>query len=282
VSVKLWLVFVAGCGRIGFDVADAPLATGPFGPPQLVDNVNSATADDDPAISGDGLELIFDSERGGAVGDLYVSTRPSRSGPWSMPALITEVSSPTFDEDAPCLSYDGLVLTFNSQLSGNSDVWIATRATPTSAWGPPVLMTDLSSPQVDERFCMSDNNLVGVLTTERAGTRQLFEARRESDTATWGTPTQLTELSASTYNGEGMLDPTGTLIVFASNRSGSSDLWMATRASVDEPFATPVPLDELNTSADEWDPTVTADGRIIVFARGPRNGIGRDLFIAER
>lgn len=51
-------------------------------------------------------------------------------------------------------------------------------------------------------------------------------------------------------------------VYFTSDRAGAGDLdlWMASRASVDQPFGTPTPVAELNTAARESYPSLTADG----------------------
>jgi hypothetical protein len=43
------------------------------------------------------------------------------------------------------------------------------------------------------------------------------------------------------------------------------DLWMARRSDPQGTFAAPVPLGELNSSADDLDPGLSLDGREIFF-----------------
>lgn len=90
--VALVVVVHVGCGRIGF--APVPELTGdgdvathdsavdafvfpPFGPATPVTELNSATQDMDPTLASDGLELVFSSDRPGALGshDVWVATR---------------------------------------------------------------------------------------------------------------------------------------------------------------------------------------------------------------
>ena len=93
---------MAACGRLGFDPAgsagdaagpgsadatamadaapDAPPPTGPFGLAAPITELNSGD-DDDPTLTADMLEIVFDSGRtgGGAKGggDLWTATRAS-------------------------------------------------------------------------------------------------------------------------------------------------------------------------------------------------------------
>jgi WD40 repeat protein len=104
---------------------------GTFGPPVLVPNVNSTSFDRGPAIRRDGLEMFFASNRSGSLGgtlDLWVSTRPSTSAPWSTPVTLgtvvnsdrVTVGSITYSgsDAGPALSFDGTTLFFQSLRPG--------------------------------------------------------------------------------------------------------------------------------------------------------------------
>ncbi|MEZ4367450.1 MAG: hypothetical protein R2939_14420 [Kofleriaceae bacterium] len=73
-------------------------------------------------------------------------------------------------------------------------------------------------------------------------------------------------------------------MTFASNRSGDHELYVATRASVDDPWAAPALLDDDGTinqvAADEQDPWISGDGRRLYFASN-RDG-EFDLMLATR
>jgi hypothetical protein len=63
-----------------------------FGPPIPVYELNSSDDDCNPFVRRkDGLEIIFFSTRPGGQGnqDLWSSTRPNTSSPWSPPVLLT-------------------------------------------------------------------------------------------------------------------------------------------------------------------------------------------------
>jgi Tol biopolymer transport system component len=280
----LLMLTAAGCGRIGFDAGDAPRGSGPFGPATAF-AWNSAVGDDDPALSGDALEMIFDSERDGTPGDLYVTRRTDRSAAWSMPAVITELATASSDEDGPALSADGLTLTFSSNRPGGpamDNMWITTRPDRASAWSPPVLIAELNTANVEDHFTMTADDLVGVLSATGTGSHDLYETRRSSATSVWGAPALISELNEANYDGGGDIDTTGTLLVFMSNRTGTSalDLLIATRASRDEPFDQPQGLAELNTAGDDADPSLSSDLRVIAFVRG--TDATRDIYFAER
>ena len=84
-----------------------------------------------PTIRKDGRELFFQSDRGGLLGEIWVSTRRSVRDPWSPPVnLGAPVNSPSV-ESQPYLSFDGRTLLFVSFLRpggiGGQDIWTSTR-----------------------------------------------------------------------------------------------------------------------------------------------------------
>jgi WD40-like Beta Propeller Repeat len=78
------------------------------------------------------------------------------------------------------------------------------------------------------------------------------------------------------------LTPDQLTLLFASDRDGTVDLFQATRASVDEPFANVTKLVALSSPmGDDTDPAVTADGLTLYFA-STRNVTRSQLFRSMR
>ena len=73
---------------------DVPFATGPFGAPQLVAISTPSTREDDITLTGDMLEIFFESDRV-AIGqsDIYTARRASITDAWSLPSHIDELST---------------------------------------------------------------------------------------------------------------------------------------------------------------------------------------------
>jgi len=92
--------------------------------------VNSTYFELHPSISSDELELYFYSGRGGK-GEIWVTTRPTINSPWQTPKNL-------FIGTCPCISYDGLMLYFNS--FGGPDwrlIYVSRRNTTSSQWQTP-------------------------------------------------------------------------------------------------------------------------------------------------
>jgi hypothetical protein len=110
---------------------------GSWGPATLVDELNVPGASDArPNVRKDGLEIVFDSTRGGLPPQIYTATRSSISEPWSTPALLdANVNFPTAAQTRPSISRDGTRLYFGStraNVAGDtgSDIFVSTRSGP--------------------------------------------------------------------------------------------------------------------------------------------------------
>jgi hypothetical protein len=68
---------------------------------------------------------------------------------------------------------------------------------------------------------------------------------------------------------------------FASDRGGAFDIFKSTRANTSNSFNAPVPINELNTTADENVPILSKDGLEIFFA-STRVHSPTDIFHATR
>lgn len=280
------VVVVVGCGRVGFDplgsdaLVNDTIGTGPFGTPMLLTEINSPFDDDDPTLSPDLREIVFDSERTGPIGELWAAVRADTSSPWSSPTLIVELSAPADDEDSPFISRDGLELYFSSDRpggAGSADLWLSTRPDLASAWGAPAVIPALSSTAQDIGFSMTADGLVALLTSSG----EIYEATRPTATSAWSARQLRAELNSTSLEDEPMLTVDGLTCLFSSARNGAADLFIAARASRAVPFAPPQPLTEINTpSEEETDPWISADGHLLVFTRGA--GSSRDLYYATR
>jgi hypothetical protein len=99
-------------------------------PGPLVAEINLASnIDRNPALSPDGLELYFESDRG--VGNrLYVARRTVADGPFMPPTEVVELNTAGNSNRDAALSADGRTLYFSSSRPGgrgNHDLWMARR-----------------------------------------------------------------------------------------------------------------------------------------------------------
>jgi hypothetical protein len=78
------------------------------------------------------------------------------------------------------------------------------------------------------------------------------------------------ELNTSALDGCPIQSPDGLSLYMASNRTGGQgllDIWVATRASTDDPWGAPLNLTAVNTASDEFCPTPVRGGGLFFVSR---------------
>jgi hypothetical protein len=146
-------------GQGGGDLwmATRPSRNAPWGEPvNMGTPINSTDLDMSPAISGDGLTLIFNSRnRAGGLGswDLWMSTRSGLQDPWGQPVnLGSGVNSGNWEGEGG-LSADGLAVLFGSGrtgIVGGVDMWMSTRRTLADPWTAAVNLGPVVNSSIDD------------------------------------------------------------------------------------------------------------------------------------
>jgi len=287
--MRAWLgcLALAACGRINFDATnnavdgDASPVMGRFGTPVRIDELGTIGKNEDPSLTGDMLELYFNSDATGA-GDIYVSKRAAVTDPWGAPQLVVELSS-SAEENTPEVSLDGLTFWLSSKRTGSGDYWVSTRATRTDPWGVPQTVPVLSMAGNDvSPFALPDQLTVYVVNNS-SGEDEIYRSTRSSVADPWPTATLVTELSHPAFDSDEWVSTDDLTIYWASERitQGDMDLWRAKRPAPGMPFSLLEPVTELNTSGmDEDDPWLSPDGHTIYFSQG--SGAQMSIFMATR
>jgi Tol biopolymer transport system component len=222
--------------------------------------------------------------------DIYRATRASIGDAFAAPVRFPTASTNSGYETKVSITADGGYLVVGSSQTGGAggvDVWEATN--PGSGFGglsrTHVMMLDDSGNQQDPTI--SSDGLALYEAPDSTGTQQIMVATRQDRTHNFGAPQQIAELVDS--DGYGTADPAISvdqrIILMSSARTGTAgqgDLWYATRASVNDPFGTPinVPGVGLNTASNEGDAHLSADGCRLYFASDRDTGMDWDLFVA--
>jgi hypothetical protein len=278
---------MAGCGRVAFepvtrlepDAEDACAAErrdlGPFGTPRAIQATSTTDVEDDPVLSADLLELYFASNRTDSVGgqDIYVARRGDRSAPWGAVERVANVSS-TNSDNTPALSSDGLELWVVSNRPGGpggEDIFVSVRGSTTAPWPTPVLVPELSSPNLDRGPAPFADDLRMVIHSNRPGAlgdTDFFETTRATRSAAWTTPVPLRTLNTPDAEIHAWLSPCGLHIFFQAARGAMSgmDFYTASRASLDDDFGPEQRIAELSTEGYDQDIHVSRDLRYVVFS----------------
>jgi Tol biopolymer transport system component len=139
---------------------------------------------------------------------------------------------------------------------GYFDLWVATRSTRESSWGPPTnLGPAINTSHSDTMPCLSPNGLELIFSsnrTEGKGRTDLWACRRSSKTAEWEAPESLgPKINGRFWEQHATMSADGLSLIFESDRPGCGqcDLWMVRRSRLDEPWSEPENLGPpVNTS----------------------------------
>ncbi len=172
-------------------------------------------------------------------------------------------------------SADGLSLYFCSDRPGGHgtcDLWVAARPTTSDPWQPPAnLGSVVNSSAWDSAPSISADGLSLYFESNRSGVWDIWVATRVAKDADWGSPTNL----GPTFNSQTpdlgpCISADGLSLFFDSGRSGGygmGDMWVATRATIDEPWGQPENLGPpVNTSFFDTNASISADGLALFFA----------------
>ena len=255
----------------------APL--GPWGAPTVIAELNTTSGEDDPSMTGDQLEIYFGSDRQGTPEDVWKSTRPTATDPWTTPVRVAELSSTVIDSNIK-VSSDGLTIFIAStRLSIDSDLFVATRIDRSAPWTTPTRIDELCSTAGDYCASASPELLRVVFCSSRNGDEDIYQSERATTGAPWGTPVEITELNSTDHDCDPM-EPDDRRIYFSSLRpgTGDSDIYVASRVGAG--YGAPAEIGPVNTTARDRDPWVSADGHVMLFS-SDRLG-SDDLYISVR
>ena len=127
--------------------------------------------------------------------------------------------------------------------------------------------------------------LVGVMLSIVMMPAQSAQAQKYSD---WSTPVNLgSAINTASNEQESGISKDGLSLYFTSNRAGGFggfDMYVSQRASVDEPWGSPVNLGPtVNTAFDEGNPGFSRDERFMFFQSKRPGGFGGiDIWLSQR
>jgi serine/threonine protein kinase/tetratricopeptide (TPR) repeat protein len=256
-------------------------------------NVGSVIPVLDPAydwigcFSYDGLEMYIESlERPGGYGkvDLWVSRRASVDEDWYPPENLGPIFNTAQVDGGVCISADGLTLYFHSSRAGGYgilDIYMTTRGTRDDPWGPAVnLGSKLNSSASDASPWISADGLELYFSSWRTGGYgggDIYVARRATQNGPWSDPVNLGPTVNSAYQDfRPSLSPDGLLLLLADMEEfrdtprpggyGAPDMWMTRRATLSDPWQTPVNLGpKVNGPEGDYCPRISLDGRTLYF-----------------
>jgi hypothetical protein len=181
----------------------------------------------------------------------------------------------THTERDPSLSHNELQIWFSSDRGGTGslgagDVWTATRTKIDDDFGTPVVAADVSSPQDEGKYAISEDELSYAVSSNRTGSKGGFDvwvSHRDSGGQNFP-PADNMKLAPSIDDGNDQYDPwindDATHLYYAPS-AGGQKIMFATRSTANAQFGVPAPVTELEIGPSA-DPTLFDAERVIVFS----------------
>jgi len=204
-----------------------------FGAATAITALNSAAGEYDPSPSGDGLTIVFTSDRVAGEGlHLFVASRSSTLGDFGSPTLLVNVNSAAVaDQDRQGFLTANAqavwVLSNRASGVGGDDLWRAARSG--GGFGIPAVVTELSSTSSDWAATPSSDELLIYFASNRPGTAGGFDvwtSFRGTPGETWSPPARVAEVSTASDEFPVWLSPDKCRLYL--NRGG--DVLVATRS----------------------------------------------------
>jgi hypothetical protein len=219
------------------------------------------------------------------LSDLWVSRRASAGEPWGLPQNLGPIINTAAHERKPTLSRDGHRLYFASNRSdglGDWDLYVSRRRDKRDdfGWEPAVnLGSGVNSAASEESaITLFEDDATGSTILYFGSNRpggpgglDIYASTLLQD-GSFGPAALVEELSTPSRDQDPAIRRDGLEMFLASDRPGTfgaTDLWVATRASTEDAWSTPVNLGALvNTptrppdleQANDWRPALSFDG----------------------
>lgn len=298
--VFICLLLASGCGSVqdqqpdaGVDAADGSIEAPPprcdrmkpFGAPEPVTELNTTDSDENARLSPDELTVYFSSNRPGAAGnyDIYTATRATRDAPFGNIHPVMGVDT-TGIERSPAISGNGLVLYGIIGAPPNYEIGRATRPTTSANFSALTAVTTINGSTNDTMGSIVPDESVVYFTSDRSGNNGLYSAARmPGGDYSLPKPVPGTLINTSDSEGDPVISPDELTLFFSSNRTGglgTTDVWMAQRASVATGFDAPLNLVSLNSAQVDVVSWVSSDGCVVYLTRGPC--CTYDILVARR
>jgi WD40-like Beta Propeller Repeat len=262
---------------------------------------NTPSLEGCPFISRDSKTFYMASTRPGGLGgiDIWASTRTHLDEPWGPPVNVGAPVNSEADDFCPTIDRDGHRFFFVSRRAipgscGGSDIYV-TRFRTEGGFEQPVNLGCAVNSAFDEAspFPLPERGGGPVLyfSSTRPGLGSGGDLyRSESHGGVFGPAQLVPGVNSGFDDGQPNLRRDGLELFFYSTRPdpdalGGPDLYVATRASAEDPWSPPVNLGpDVNSPAGETRPSLSWDGTTLYFgsARPGSEAASVDIYVTSR
>ena len=196
------------------------------------------------------------------------------------PVQVAELASSS-RTDNPTLTGDLLEIYFTTdRVSGNGDVWFATRPTATAPFGTPAPVTAVNGDSFETSSAISADGLTLWFGSDRAGgvgANDIWVTQRVSRASDWSTPVNVVALNTPDDDiprppgQHALVMPMSSTKMTVNNpSSGNYQTYLAARTNQGASFGAPVAIPELDyVDRSTVDGFLTDDGLTMFFSSAP-------------
>ncbi|MAG92257.1 MAG: hypothetical protein CMJ48_00685 [Planctomycetaceae bacterium] len=168
-------------------------ASVPWPTPVELEALNTDFREFGPALSGDGLNLVFSRNDAEQRAQLWSSTRDSLTSPWKPAKPLASEINGDYHTLSPSLSADGLVLVYERSdvdKVASRNLWISERASIDAPWQTGVKLENGISSDLRESTPNITPDGLGLLFSRNPGQdgRHWYLSQRTTRTAPWSNP----------------------------------------------------------------------------------------------
>jgi hypothetical protein len=239
-----------------------------------------------PRLTADGRELYFTASH--TLGDIHVAKRNHPDEEFGVAVELDGLVNTDEFEQLGSISADGLTLIFDRSpsVSRPGDLYRATRRSRDAEFDKVEPLDALNMPDTNEGWTfISGDELTIYYNSEVVdgnGDFDIYQATRKNTDEAFGNVRAI-EINGPTIDMGPVVSSDGLTMFFSDapgyeprpNGVGDTDIWYATRSSVNEPFGNVTNLGEpINSDLRDWGVGISADwpaaGSTIYFSRGTR------------
>jgi hypothetical protein len=261
--------------------------------------LNTPFLDGCPIQSPDGLSLYMASNRPGGQGslDIWVAHRESKNAPFGAPENLGPPVNSVADDFCPTPVRGGGLFFVSRKTTAEScglgDIYF-TRFDHEHGWSEPrhfACAPEGPNTALDEQgpsyVKVHGQRLLYFSSSSATVPGDIYVSERRADRS-FGPASPVAELNSAGNDIQPNVRKDGLEVVLSSNHTyggaqGGQDIYVSTRASVDDPWSTPTNLGTAaNTAASETRPSLSRDAETLYFGRAPGPEGMSDIYRATR
>jgi hypothetical protein len=250
--------------------------------PVPVEEVNTEFPDTRPFLSYDGLTLYF--SRNDGLFSIYSATRDEPFGPFTSVELALSSSHHVY---GPWVSPDDLRMYYHEEQTSAWLLKMSERASVEDPWPQGTTISELNTlGNIHLPALTADELIIFFASPDTSGglagmgEYDIWTASRPDRNSPFGNVRNLTEINTSAYEQGPFVSPDGLKLYFSSNRNASSQIFMATRDSLNQPFGNVEHLSFFDTPGGvSTRPCISSDETAFYFTRSPAGG-NADIYVS--